>query len=249
MKKLFALYLAIAALALSFTQSAVASNDSRPVSIGTDLDFASRYVWRGIYYSKGAVLQPTVWVSKWGFTASAWGNMPIENETDQGKLNEVNPTLTYELDLLGLTIRPGFIYYLYPTQSSVPQTGELTLHLDYKLGPFSVFSNNYVDIDAFKGAYYGDVGAGFDFGFAAIFELQTSVSTAFATDKFNKEYYLSSVTALDNVAFNVGLNCQPFDFLFVRPHLQYYIITNPELRKARNEPNVFNVGVTVGVEY
>ena len=249
MKKLFAFGLIIAALTTTFAPIAAANDDERPISIGADLDFASRYVWRGIYYSKGAVLEPTLWISKWGFTASAWGNIPLDNETDQGKLNEVDPTLVYEFNFLGLTIKPGFIYYLYPTRSSDPQTGELTLHLDYKLGPFSVFSNNFVDIDAFKGGYYGDVGAGFNFDFAAIFELQTSVSTAFASDKFNAAYFKQHKTALDNVALNLAINCQPFDFLFVRPHLQYFVLTNPALRNAWKDPNVFNVGVVIGAKY
>ncbi len=218
------------------------------LEFGLDFDFNSRYVWRGIYLSDGAVWQPYAWLTKWGITPSVWGNFVLNNEANQWKFNEVDLALTYQNKIGKLTVRPGFLYYFYPN-TSFPSTGELSLYLSYPIGPFSLFTDQLFDIKEFKGAYYADFGISYKYDINAFLTFEGSVSTAWASSKFNESYFFVSKTASDNVNLNLGLVAQVASFLYVRPHLQYTVLTDTNIRDSFGEPNLFCIGVTVGANY
>ena len=58
---------------------------SRDLSFEAHLDFLSRYVWRGMAYSAGAVWQPSGILSYRDFSLNAWGNFVLNDEYLQGK--------------------------------------------------------------------------------------------------------------------------------------------------------------------
>ena len=64
-------------------------HDDREWGAGLDLDSTSRFVWRGLALSDGPAVQPSVWASAFGLTASAWGSALITNEDDR-RLGVVN---------------------------------------------------------------------------------------------------------------------------------------------------------------
>jgi hypothetical protein len=44
---------------------------------GAEIDFNSGYVWRGLLLDDGFVVQPSAWISAYGFTFTAWSNMAM----------------------------------------------------------------------------------------------------------------------------------------------------------------------------
>ena len=44
---------------------------------GAEMDFNSRYVWRGLLLDDGPVGQPSAWISAFGFTLTAWSNVAM----------------------------------------------------------------------------------------------------------------------------------------------------------------------------
>src|SRR5262245_38189747 len=42
------------------------------MTYGAEMDFNSNYVWRGLLLDDGRVVQPSAWISAFGFTLTAW---------------------------------------------------------------------------------------------------------------------------------------------------------------------------------
>jgi len=67
--------------------------------MGADATFAvdtySAYVWRGITFNEGMVVQPSIDIAKGGFGLNLWGNLDVGsyNETlNEGEFSEVDFT-------------------------------------------------------------------------------------------------------------------------------------------------------------
>jgi hypothetical protein len=225
------------------------AEEEKILDAGVEFDFVSRYVWRGIYLSDGAVWQPSAWLSKWGFTPSVWTNFVLNNETNQGEFNEIDLTLTYSYETHGFTVEPGFIYYFFPN-TGVASTGEFFLTLAYQIyGPLSVFTTHYVDVKEIKGAYYGLFGIGVDQDIGELFTFSSSAAVSWGSGKHNNGYYGVSQTAANVLTFDISFNCKPHKNVYVRPHFQYGVLLDSSIRNATGEPNLFSVGVAVGYEY
>src|SRR6056297_3554188 len=85
-------------------------------------DVASAYVWRGITFNDGLVVQPYVDVAAGnGFAINVWGNYDIDdydNTLDENEFSEVDLTLSYALPIEPVDITIGHIEYLFPTGGS-----------------------------------------------------------------------------------------------------------------------------------
>ena len=58
----------------------------------------SAYVWRGLTFNDGLVLQPSLDVSTGGFAVNVWGNLDIDDyngAVDDGEFSEVDLTASY----------------------------------------------------------------------------------------------------------------------------------------------------------
>ncbi|MBF0107125.1 MAG: hypothetical protein HQM16_17585 [Deltaproteobacteria bacterium] len=262
MKKTTALFLFTLAILVSIFATARAEDTTdanantatlpektRPLSLTAEFDFNSRYLWRGVYYSQGAAWQPSVFISKWGLSAGVWTTMNLTNELYRGRFSEIDPTLSYERTFFDkLTIKPSFAWYFYPN-TGVPSTGELTLDCSYALGDFYIAALQAVDIRQYKGGYFGSLGAGYTKDLSDTFSFDGFISTAFATAKWNNGYYGVSTGGSDYVSAAVSLTARPWSWFYVKPHLQYVILTTKALRDSQADPNPFVVGVAIGAEY
>ena len=126
------------------------------VSYGAEIDMNSRYLWRGLALSHGAVLQPSVHLSAHGATITAWNNTFLGSEPDlTNRFGELDLIAEYQESLGKLTITPSFIAYIYPQGSP---TGELGAGVGYDLSVLKVSTHQFVDVIDNAGGYYADVG-------------------------------------------------------------------------------------------
>jgi len=115
---------------------------------GAEMDFNSGYVWRGILLDDGPVWQPSAWISAFGFTLTAWGNVamtsasgdafeplpppppPLPSPPPQSNaaltsasggagLNSGGLILSYERDLEKLKIEAGLDAYMGRMSSDI----------------------------------------------------------------------------------------------------------------------------------
>ncbi len=228
------------------------TKESRTIHYGSELDFNSRYVWHGLAWSEGAVVQPSAWVSAFNFTFSVWNNFVLGNEANQGQFNEVDLTLAYDWAWRKLGAKPALQLWLYPNQPGVPATGQASMELSYPVGPFRFFTSHALDISAYPGAYYGDFGLSFERELSPNLSMSTSLGLAFASSKYNDAYVGLKQTAFAAAGGERGqlsFTYYPKEFLYLRPHLSYSCLLDRRLRTLVEHANLFTFGLVTGVEF
>jgi len=146
------------------------------------IDVNSAYVWRGMTFNDGVVVQPSLDVAKGGFGLNVWGNLDVDDyddTLDTGEFSEIDLTMTYAHEFGPVGMTGGYIEYLFPTTDKGGAEGTREIFLDAALEPmesFSVGVTTYYDIDEVEDYYvnvyvgYGfalDCGLGIDLGASA----------------------------------------------------------------------------------
>lgn len=226
-----------------------ASDSKKPFTFSFDLDFVSRYVWRGIAYSNGPVFQPSALISSHGFTFTVWNNIDLSGEPDRKPYNELDFYFTYNKTWKGLTFEPSFYVYYYPTQLFGPTTGEFSLKLSYPAGPIDFFTAQTVDLIAYPGAYFGEFGISYERDIVSQFSLATYISLGWANGKFNEAYLDLDKAAANVFTYNLEFRYYPLDFFFLRPHFQVTALLNRHLRSQVEDPTIVSGGMALGLEF
>ena len=88
----------------------------------TQMDFFSKYIWRGQNFTDGPVSQPSVNLSYKRFTLSVWGNLELDNvNNSRWDITETDITLDYTNYLLGHDVIEYSFTKLIPNiKSSLP---------------------------------------------------------------------------------------------------------------------------------
>ena len=217
-------------------------------SFGAEADFVSRYIWRGMAFSQGPVLQPSMWLSAYGATFSVWGNFVLNDEPNQGQLNEVDFTLSYSYEYKSLFAGGSLLFYLYPHQG-IPNSGEASIVLGFQKGPFKIFTTQYVDVIAAPGAYFGLASGSFEKNLHPKLSLKTSLGLGLANGKFN-EFYLQVPRAKANVlSWDLEFHWAVHGPLYLRPHMQVTTLLSSSLRDNVENPTIVSGGLGVGVGF
>ncbi len=147
--------------------------------VTTAIDVNSAYVWRGITFNDGVVVQPSVDVAAGNFGLNVWGNLDMDDyddSLDSGEFSEIDLTLTYAIEAGPVGLTAGYIEYLFPTTDVGGAEGTREIFLDACVEPADGISTGitgYYDIDEVEDYYlnayagYGmslDSGLGIDFG-------------------------------------------------------------------------------------
>jgi len=155
MKRLFSVA-ALAALTM-----AGAASQAEAATATAAMDINSAYVWRGLTFNNGMVLQPSIDVAADnGFGVNVWANYDIDDydgNVDENHFSEVDLTASYAFKLGPVDTSVGVIAYTFPTTypdnlagegTDFPSTTEIFLGLGYELGyGFSISGNFYYDVD------------------------------------------------------------------------------------------------------
>ena len=191
------------------------------------LDINSAYVWRGITFNDGLVLQPSLDVTNGGLDINVWGNLDIDdyNDTlDSGQFSEVDLTASYAFDIKKLNITLGMIQYLFPTTE---KTGSLATREIYTslgvpiVGGLSAGMDIYYDIDLFNAFAYADANLSYAYAVNDKLGLEAGVSVGYAGDDYTVDgdpgfydYKVSlSATYAISKALSVGANINYTDTL------------------------------------
>ena len=230
-------------------QAPAANPDAARPSFGVSLDYCSRYVWRGIAFSGGSVLQPSASLQYGGFNASVWGNFVLGREANRHQFNEVDYTLAYERSWGALTLSPAVQVYTFPNQPGVPNTGELAVTLSYALGDFALFTSQFVDFMEYDGAYFGLVGASYGHAVGPSVALSASVSCGWASDRFNEAYFGVHDSALDVASADLSLEWKPREGLSLRPHVGWSRIVAGELADQVRDRDQWVAGLFLSLDF
>lgn len=180
--------LSIAAVAALGTAPAAPSPASAATATAA-LDVNSAYVWRGLTFNDGFVLQPSMDVSANGFAFNVWGNLDLDdyNDTlDDGEFSEVDLTASYAFKLGAVDVSLGVIEYLFP--NGAESTSEIFAGLGYDLGHgFALSTKVYYDFDQVDD-FYLTAGLGYSYSINDKTTVGLSGLISYAGEDFTEFY-------------------------------------------------------------
>lgn len=141
--------------ALTALLSAWGSSQAMAADVTAAADINSAYVWRGLTFNDGIVVQPSIDIAANGFGLNVWGNLDIDDyddTLDSGEFSEVDLTVSYAFDLGPVAASVGYIEYMFPAGGASTSEIFVTSGMDIGAG-FSVGLELYYDIDQVDDVY------------------------------------------------------------------------------------------------
>ena len=218
------------------------SEDDQKITYGAEADFNSAYAWRGVVLDSRPVMQPSLWISAYGTTLTAWSNLSLTDLSGSPRL-PTDLILTHRRVWKKLEIESTLEAFLNRRPDiDERNTMESSLKLSYTAGHFRVFTIQSFDILTYKGSYFGEAGLGYERRIAKETELAVSIHSGWASSKFNAVYI-----GLDKPASNfIGIESSPIHYvkpyMYLRPHFEFSNITGQRLREYLSSPTFAEVG-------
>jgi hypothetical protein len=227
-----------------------AAKPASPISGGAEIDFSSRYVWQGIAYTRGPVQQSSAWITAGHWTFEAWGNQILNNDAMRGQLTEYSITLGYSWTRHGWTIEPSCEKWVnHPSNADTgPNTGVCYARISHHAGPFTVYTTHNLDIQSYRGAYWGDAGISREQTWGR-WKLEASISGGWASSKFDEAYIGRAKNAFNLLTAGSSITVSLPHHIYLRPHFEFSRIMDRQLRQQLSSPTLWNGGLALGVSF
>lgn len=225
------------------TRRRSASNRFKVFHLSVHSDFASRYVWNGLPFSEGAVWQPSFNIEYQGFGASIWTNFVMDDEPNQGQINEIDVTGYYSRKISKLEIDVSLTYSFYPNPDPAslnfgPPVFQGELILTYPVGPIDLFSNLYVSFINPGGGVFWRMGVGYKKELPLHFSLSTYAQFGLSNGPYNT-FYIAPVGIRPNLfQYTLAFPWSPLPGFIVRPQMNVSAILAEDLRSALPNPTL-----------
>jgi hypothetical protein len=215
---------------------------------GAEMDFNSRYVWRGLLLDDGPVGQPSAWISAFGFTLTAWSNVAMTDASGVAGLNSGGFILAYDRDWEKLRLEAALDSYIGRMSSDIESrnTMEGSLKLSYPVGPLRIFTTQAFDVLAYRGSYFGEAGLEYAKQITKNTEFTISGRSGWASAKFNDVYIGVNKSAFNFVGVEGSLTYYLGQRMYFRPHVEFSSITDRMLRGQLAPANIVNFGLAFG---
>ena len=218
------------------------------LSGGVETETNSRYVWRGLAFSEGAVQQSSLYCGLAGLTATLWLNHDYNSPSGQVGLNEVDLSVGYEFGVGRLSVEPSYTNYSYPNQEESPSSGELAAVLSFDLGYFSLRSEQSLDVRTYPGAYYGDLGVECSASLSERWSLEAGALFGWASTEFATAYAGDASQPYRVAGMTGRLSWYPAPWLYVSPLVSVSSQLSPGYESVVGALDLWQVGVAVGTE-
>ena len=228
----------------------VVEDEITTLTFGFENDFITQYIWRGISYNEGFILQPSVWIEYEGFTFYTWGSVTLNDKYNNPKNHEVDFAVQYSYQYQELFIEPSIAYYIYPGQEEAPPTAEANLKLSYTLLKTEVYTNFCLDVLEYSGSLSGDIGLKKNLFENDDINFSADISTGWANKKFNETYIGDSdeTDLFHFVRFAFEMEYYVTDNIYLKPHIEYHYNFSP-LLKSISGNDLINFGLLFGAEF
>ncbi len=222
-------------------------------SLGLDLTYSGKYVWRGVNVVDDHVLQPSLTAGWRGFSVNVWGNRDLTSENGSANdFTEIDFTADYSWTHGPAALSVGAIRYIFP-HSGGHSTTEFygSVALDMVLSPSLTV---YQDVEEADGTYVSmAVGHSIDEiwrpseGVTAGLELGLSVGMG--SSEHNRFYYGAGGGALSDLLLTVGLPVQMGEHSTLTPFLNYSSLLDGQIRDAMSDDSNLWGGLSLAVSF
>ncbi len=227
------------------------------LGVGFTLDYFTKYIWRGQNLNNESVFQPSVYLSKYGFTATIWSTQDWTNVNGEGgDFTEVDYSLEYTnttsffdgIDWLAGVIR--YDYTVGDTEDTTEVYGGLALS-KLLLAPSFKF---YRDVDDIKGAYY-------QFGLGHTIEkitqwrhdcycdLAFGASVGFGNSAYNKGNFDVSDRKFNDLTLSLALPVCWGDCWSITPSINYSTMLAGAVRDATDKSDNLWFGISLSADF
>lgn len=217
---------------------------------GVEADVNSRYIWRGMPYSEGPVLQPYAWFTHAGTVASVWSNLEMGSGARPWEPDQLFFTLTREYAQRGWRVEPTFQGYTWrgaPGEANA-STLELSAKASHPVGAVTLVTVHTLDIASYLGAYVVDAGVARADAVQA-WKIESNALLTWANGPFNRNYIGTSGGSLNNVQLTVaGLRTSSRRW-YVRPHAELVWTLDGDVADLLGRRLRANAGIAVGREF
>jgi hypothetical protein len=223
----------------------------KPVSYGVGVELGSGHADRGLVISDRPVVHVFAWVSGSVAALSAWSNITLGETTDGSRPQILEMEVTRGHEWRNLTIEPAIRMFFYRDPLSIDSSRSIEswLYLSYHAGPFRLFTNQSVDVLAYKGAYFEEAGIAFERRLSPRVEVGGSFKTGWASSTFNDVYVGIDKSALNLSGVEGWLTFHAKPHLYIRPSFEFSTTVNRAVRAELAHPTLFFMGLVTGVEF
>jgi len=240
------------ALVAAFGSTAfAAAND---FSVNFDVDFASKYIWRGANWNNGCVLQPSLAVNYGGFKAQIWGSMDLTNwatwydfkEKPAGYFTEWDTSVQYTHNFGAFDLTVGGVDYQYPYQG-YKRTQEVYGKLGMK-GVVDVELGGYFDVKEVEGVY-ADLTLSKEVCKFWGAPLTLSAKVGYGDKKHNDWYYGYNKEAFADALFTVSAKFDQGKGYTITPYLKYSTFVDEAVAADWPQRDNLTAGVVFGFKF
>ncbi len=216
------------------------------LSLGAEAEASTRFIWRGIAASRGAVVQPSVWLSYADLTVLVWANVLLTDELPV-PISVIGPSLTYTYTWKRLEIEPALSGTMETnSHDRLKNTGDVAITGRLHLGRVTFITVQSVDLIAQPGAYYGNLGLEVSHPFGP-WQFKGSMSAGWATAAYNLLYFSANQASLDVVEAGIEGRTDLHLSMYLCVKANYSRLLNPALTILQ-AATLWNVGLTLGWE-
>lgn len=217
-------------------------------------DILSRYVWKGLLFSRGAVWQPSFSVEVLGLGLNVWANMPMTGGINEGQFDEIDLSLYYHHMFKNFYLRAWILGLLYPNENPLSLDDgspgmQILLHISYHAGPVILFSDFSISIFNDPGALYWDVGLGHKRSLPLNFSMEFSGLISLANGTFNQAHIAPVGTKLNLFEFSLAFPWEPIIGFTVAPKMYVSTLLASSLRNAVGQPDVIWGGLSLSYAF
>ncbi len=241
-------------LALVVAFGSVAYAAANDFSVNFDVDFASKYVWRGVNWNNGCVLQPSLAVNYGGFKAQIWGSMDLTNwatwydfkDKPAGYFSEWDTSVQYTHNFGTFDLTVGGVDYQYPYQGYV-RTQEVYGTLAMK-GSVNVAVSGYFDVNEVEGVY-ADLTVSKDVCKLWGAPLSVSAKVGYGDKKHNDWYYDYNKATFTDALFTVSAKFDQGKGYTITPYLKYSTFLDEDIYANWPQRDNLTAGVVLGFKF
>ncbi len=171
-------------LGVGLVVAVVAGGVAEAADVSAYVDMASAYVFRGVTFNDGAVMQPGVDVAApYGIAFGVWGNLDIDDydgAVPSSQFSEVDLWVSYALPVELFDLGVGYTEYLYPGAEGEADR-EVSLSAGTAVSGIELGLGLYYGVDGgIDKSLYAEVSAGYTIEVAADTSVELGASAAFA---------------------------------------------------------------------
>jgi hypothetical protein len=249
----------VMALTIVTGSAAKAEEDANSPSLGVGftLDYFTKYIWRGQNLNNESVFQPSIYLSKYGFTGTIWSTQDWTSVNGEGgEFTEVDYSLEYTNTVPcfdGIDWLVGAINYDF-RGSEIENTTEIYGGLALSGLPLAPSVTLYRDIDEVKGTYYQfslghtieKIGKWEDKCYC---DLALGASVGYGNSAYNKGNFDVSGKKFNDLTLSAALPICLGNGWIIKPSINYSTMLAGTIRDATDKSDNLWFGIGLSADF